>query len=106
MADSVAHILDGLAPYQGIILGVLFLAAVLFLNQVIYRRRWKSYPTRAQYLAAHPECNKADGTSCHRCGTKSLHLGVRGKGQLHRCSWCEIDLYRIDRAEDGGGYRG
>ena len=101
MADSVAHLLDGIGPYKGIILGILVLAAVLLLNQLIYRRRWKSYPSRAQYLAAHPECNKADGTTCYRCGAKSLHLGVRGRGQVHRCSWCEIDLYRIDRAEGG-----
>jgi DNA-directed RNA polymerase subunit RPC12/RpoP len=99
MVDSAAYFSDIFGPYMGIILGVLALAAVLLLNQVIFRQRWQSYPTRAQYLAAHPDCDKADGITCDRCGTTAVHLGVRGKGALYRCSWCETELFRVDRDE-------
>jgi hypothetical protein len=93
----IAHFLAALGPYTGYIVGVAGLAAVLLLNQVIFRRRWKSYPTLAQYLATHPECNKAEGVVCSHCGTVVARIGVSGRGSLHRCTWCETELYRIDR---------
>ena len=97
MVDSAVHIMDLIGPYKGIIIGISALAAVLLLNQLIYHHRWKSYPTQAQYLAAHPECNKAEGIVCNCCGRKSAQLGVSGRGHIHRCTWCETELYRIDR---------
>jgi DNA-directed RNA polymerase subunit RPC12/RpoP len=97
MADTAAHFLAPLCPYSGYIIGVAALAAVLLLNQLIYRHRWNSYPTLTQYLAAHPECNKAEGVVCDRCGTKVARVGVSGRGRIYRCTWCETELYRIDR---------
>jgi len=61
MANTAALFLGPIGPYAGYIIGVSTLAAVLFLNQLIYRHWWKSYPTLAEYLAAHPGCNKARG---------------------------------------------
>jgi hypothetical protein len=84
-------------PYQGYILGFLALAAVLLLTQLIFRRRWRSYPTRAAYLAAHPDCDTAWGVACSRCGRTALGGGVIGAGRIYRCGWCEIELYRVDR---------
>ena len=97
MADSVLDFKDILGPYTGYVVGGAGLAAVLLLNQLIYRYRWKSYPTEIQYLAAHPECKKADGAVCNRCGRKPARLGVSGRGHIYRCTWCEDELYRIDR---------
>lgn len=96
MADSVS-------PITGYIVGIGGLAAVLLINQLIYRHAWKSYPTRTQYLAAHPECDKAGGVVCHRCRRKPARLGVNGRGDLYLCTSCETELYRIDRSGDGRG---
>jgi hypothetical protein len=92
-----ASLEDVLGPYQGYVLGFLALAAVLLLNQLIFRRRWRSYPTRDEYLAAHPDCDTAGGVTCSRCGRKALGGGVIGAGRIYRCGWCEIELYRVDR---------
>lgn len=90
--------MDLIGPYKGLIIGFCALAAVLLLNLLIYRQRWKSYPTQAQYLAANPNCHKAGGITCHRCGQKPAQLGVGGRGKIYRCSWCETELFRIDAA--------
>ena len=87
-----------IGPYKGLIIGFGVLAAVLLLNLLIYRRRWQSYPTQAQYLAAHPACNQAGGITCHRCGQKAARLGVPGRGRIYRCSWCDTELYRSSAA--------
>jgi hypothetical protein len=87
------------SPYVGYIVGFSALAAVLALNQFVFRRRWKSYPTAAQYLAAHPECDKAGGIVCHQCRGRTSSLAVKDHGRLYRCAWCETELYRVD----GGG---
>ena len=86
-------------PYTGYIVAAAGFAAILLLNQWIYRRRWQSYPTLAQYLAAHPHCDAAKGVLCFRCGTKAARIGVRGRGSVFRCTSCETELYRIDRDE-------
>jgi hypothetical protein len=69
------------------------------LNQWTFRSRWKSYPTQAEYLATHPHSNRAGGVVCHDCGTTALRAGVSGRGGLYRCSWCETELFRIDRVD-------
>jgi hypothetical protein len=81
----------------GWFVGVGALAAVLLLNQWIFRRRWTSYPTAAEYLAAHPGSRKAGGIVCHRCGKTPARMGVSGRGSLYRCTGCEDELYRVDR---------
>ena len=94
MLSSIYTILD---QYGGLILGFAVLAAVLLLNQALFRRRWTSYPTREQYLAAHPECAKAGAIACHRCGQPATAAGVVGAGRIYRCAWCERELFRVDR---------
>jgi hypothetical protein len=84
------------SPWLGYIVGFGALGAVLLLNQWIFQRRWKSYPTAEQYLAAHPGCRKAGDIVCHRCNGKALSLAVRGRGRLYRCAFCEDELYRVD----------
>jgi hypothetical protein len=88
---------DPPSPWMGYIVGFGALAAVLLLNQWIFSRRWKSYPTAAEYLAAHPESRKAGDIVCYRCGNRPARMGVRGRGSLYRCTWCEDELYRVDR---------
>jgi hypothetical protein len=103
MAATATHFLALLDPYSGYIIGFGALAAVLVLNQLIFRNRWKSYPTLAQYLAAHPECNRASGVVCDRCGTKAARAGVSGRGSIYRCTWCDSELYRVDRGVEHEG---
>lgn len=92
MLDPVARLADFLDPYWGIMIGVAVLAGVLLLNQLIFRHRWKSYQTRAQYLAANPTGEDA----CNTCGQKPARLRVSGRGYIYRCTWCETELYRVD----------
>jgi hypothetical protein len=103
MVDAAVHLRELVEPYSGYIIGAGALAAILLLNQMIFRHRWKSYPTLAQYLAAHPRCNGAEGVVCDRCGTKAARAGVSGRGDVYRCSWCDVELFRIDRKVEGGG---
>jgi hypothetical protein len=95
MWKSLLAFLD---QYHGLIIGFAVLAAVLFLNQLIYRRRWTSYPTREQYLAAHPGCDTVDGIVCDTCRRKAMVGPVPSMGRIYRCGWCDTELYRIDRA--------
>ena len=101
MVDAATHFLELVEPYRGYLIGAGAFGAILLLNQVIFRRYWKSYPTLAQYLAAHPQCDKAGGVVCDSCGTKALRAGVSGRGDIYRCSWCEVELFRIDRKVGG-----
>ena len=96
MADVTASSLDFISWYGGYIFGFATLAAILFLNLLIYRHRWKSYPTLEEYLAAHPECDRVPDVLCSRCGTKAAGAGVVGRGCIYRCTWCETELYRVD----------
>lgn len=91
---------DQASLFTGYAVGIGGLAAILFLNQLIFRRRWTSYPTAAEYLSAHPGCRKAGDIVCHRCGKKPARMGVSGRGSLYRCTWCEDELFRVDRDGD------
>jgi hypothetical protein len=82
---------------MGWVIGFGALAAVLVLNQWIFRRRWTSYPTAAEYVKAHPGSRKAGEIVCHRCAGKPASLAVGDKGRLYRCAFCETELYRVDR---------
>jgi hypothetical protein len=84
--------------YHGLAIGFAVLAAVLLANQLIYRLGWTSYPTREAYLAAHPGCDAADGVVCSKCGQKASGMTVAHAGRIFRCTWCDTDLYRIDKA--------
>jgi hypothetical protein len=86
----------------GYIVGFGALAAVLLLNRWFFRRRWKSYPTATEYLAAHPGARKAGEIVCHRCDGKPMSLAVGDKGRLYRCAFCEIELYRVDCGDRPG----
>lgn len=86
------------SPLTGYIVGFGALAAVVLLNQWIFSRRWKSYPTAEQYQSAHPASRKAGEIVCHQCGGKPASLTVGGRGRLYRCAFCETELYRVDRA--------
>ena len=99
MGDSAAHLADIFSLYMGIILSIMALAALLLLNQVILGALWQFYPTRAQYLAAHPDCDGAGGITCNRCGAEATYHGVRGKGTIYRCNGCETELFRVDSDE-------
>jgi hypothetical protein len=99
MADVMAHLLATYKACSGYILSAAVFGAVLLFNQWTFRSRWKSYPTQAEYLTAHPHSNRAGGVVCHDCGTKALRAGVSGRGGLYRCSWCETELFRVDRAD-------
>lgn len=44
MWNAIAPLLEFVDRYQGLIIGFAALAAVLLLNQLIYRRGWTSYP--------------------------------------------------------------
>ncbi|HEY4031270.1 MAG TPA: hypothetical protein VGM25_13050 [Caulobacteraceae bacterium] len=80
----------------GYILGFGVLAAVLLLNRWVFRRNWRSYPTAAEYLAAHPGARNAGEIVCHTCKGKPASLGLRDKDRLYRCAFCETELYRVD----------
>ena len=97
MWKPLSPVLEFLDQYHGWIVGFAALAAVLLLNQLIYRRRWKSYPTLEQYLATHPGCRETEGVVCSRCRRKALEARVMGAGRIYRCAWCETELYRIDK---------
>ncbi|CCE11487.1 hypothetical protein BRAS3843_700001 [Bradyrhizobium sp. STM 3843] len=97
MWKPLSPVLEFLDRYHGWIVGFAALAAVLLLNQLIYRRRWKSYPTLEQYLATHPGCHEAEGVVCSRCRRKALGARVINAGRIYRCAWCETELYRIDK---------
>jgi hypothetical protein len=84
--------------WTGYIVGFGALSGVLLLNQWIFQRRWKSYPTAEQYLAAHPGSRKGGDIVCHQCKGEASSLAVRGRDRLYRCAFCETELYRVDRA--------
>src|SRR5215471_4469270 len=90
-------LLELLDQYHGWIVGFAALGTVLLFNQVIFRRSWTSYPTLDEYLAAHPACDTTEGVVCSRCGQRALGGGVIGAGRIYRCSWCDTELYRIDK---------
>jgi hypothetical protein len=83
-------------PYTGYIVGVAALVAVLLLNQLVFRHRWRSYPTREEYLSVHPDCDRTPDILCTRCGSKAASAGVLGRGWVWRCTWCETELFRDD----------
>ena len=95
--DDVQHYLESFRPYIGYIVAFAGLASILLVNQLIYKSRWKNYPTRQQYLAANPGCYRADGILCNRCDRPVLPIRVSGKGIVFRCSWCEDELFRVDK---------
>jgi len=84
--------------YHGLIIGFAVLALVLFINQLIYRRGWKSYPTREEYVAAHPGSATTAGVVCAKCRQKAAGMAVANAGRIYRCTWCETELYRVDKA--------
>ncbi|MDD1519564.1 hypothetical protein DCG74_07385 [Bradyrhizobium sp. WBAH42] len=84
--------------YHGLIIGFAALALVLLFNQFASRRRWTSYPSREDYLAAHPGCATAEGVVCATCRRKALVAPVAGRGRIYRCGWCDSELYRVDKA--------
>ncbi|WP_426411081.1 hypothetical protein [Bradyrhizobium ganzhouense] len=90
-------LVDFIDRYQGLIIGFAVLGFFLLLNQVIYRLFWTSYPSREDYLAAHPGCASADGVLCATCGQKAVSMAVRGSGRMFRCTWCDAELFRVDR---------
>ncbi|TYM00378.1 hypothetical protein FXB40_00600 [Bradyrhizobium rifense] len=95
MWNSLLALLD---QYHGLIIGFAVLALVLPANLLIYRRNWTSYPTREAYLAAHPGCDTVDGIVCAKCRQKAASMAVPHAGRLYRCTWCDTELYRVDRA--------
>src|SRR5215813_188075 len=97
MWNPFSPVLGFLEQYHGLIVGFAALAVVLLLNQLIFRHRWKSYPTLEEYLASHPACDTADGIVCSRCRQRALGGGVIGAGRIYRCSWCDTELYRVDQ---------
>ena len=99
MWHPLSPVLEFLDQYHGLIIGFAGLAAVLLLNQLIFRHRWKSYPTLDEYLAAHPGCETAAGIVCSRCGQRASGMGVMGTGRLYMCTRCETELYRVDQME-------
>jgi hypothetical protein len=98
MWEPILPLIDFIDRYQGLIIGFAMLAFVLLLNQVIYRLFWTSYPTREDYLAAHPGCAAADGVLCATCREKAASMPVRGSGRIFRCTCCDTDLFRVDSA--------
>lgn len=98
MWKPVLPLLEFWDRYHGLIIGFAALGAVLLFNQWIYRRRWKSYPSLDDYLAAHPGCRTSDGVVCNACRRKALVAPVPSRGRIYRCGWCDSELYRIDRA--------
>ena len=40
---------------------------------------------------------------CDRCGTKAARAGVSGRGSIYRCTWCDSELYRVDRGVEHEG---
>ena len=97
MWTSLSSLLEFVDRYHGYVVGFGALAAVLLINQLIFRRRWSSYPTREQYLAAYPGCATMDGVVCNACGQRAAGGGVIGAGRIYRCSWCDTELYRVDQ---------
>jgi hypothetical protein len=96
MWKPLQPLLESLDQYHGLFIGFALLGAVLLFNQLVYSRRWKSYPTLKQYLAAHPGCDTIDGVVCDICRRKALGMNVPGSGRIYRCGWCETELYRVD----------
>ncbi len=96
MWKAFTELLD---QYHGLIIGFAVLGAVVLLNQVIYRHRWKSFPTLDEYLAAHPHCGSTAGVLCNGCGRRGAGMGVIGSGRLYTCTHCETGLYRADGPE-------
>jgi hypothetical protein len=39
-----------------------------------------------------------DGVVCDKCGQKASGMAVAHAGRIYRCTWCDTDLYRIDKA--------
>ena len=97
MWKPLLPLLEFLDQYHGYIAGFAALGAVLLLNQLIFRRRWTSYPTLDEYLAAHPGCDTTEGVVCNRCRQTVSGAGVIGTGRIYRCTWCDTELYRADR---------
>jgi hypothetical protein len=60
MWKPILSLVDFVDRYHGLIIGVAALALVLLINQLICRRRWTSYPSREDDLAAHPGCATTD----------------------------------------------
>ena len=96
MWNVLSPLVQFLDQSRGYIIGFAALAAVLLVNQFIYRRYWKSYPTLEEYLAAHPGCSTTAGIVCSRCGQRAAGMGVIGAGRIYNCTRCETELYRID----------
>jgi hypothetical protein len=84
--------------YHGLVISFAVLGLVVLANLIVYRLFWTDYPTREAYLAAHPGCNTPDGVVCARCGQISAGMTVPRAGRIYRCTRCDTDLYRVDRA--------
>jgi hypothetical protein len=98
MWKPILPLVDFIDRYQGLIIGFAVLALVLLLNQVVYRLFWTSYPSREDYLAAHPGCAGTEGVLCATCRQKAASMPVQGSGRIFRCTWCDTDLFRVDNA--------
>lgn len=97
MWKPLSPLVETIDQYHGYIIGFAALAAILLLNQLIYRRSWTSYPTVDEYLRAHPGCDTMKGIVCSKCWQRASGGPVIGAGRLYRCAWCDTELYRIDR---------
>jgi hypothetical protein len=97
MWKSLSGLVELPDQYHGYVVGFAALVAVLLFNQLVYRRCWKSYPTLEEYLTAHPGCDTTGGIVCSRCRQRAAGGAVMGTGRIYRCTWCDTELYRIDR---------
>jgi hypothetical protein len=91
------HLIDWLRHYAGYLIGAALLGAVILLNHLSFRRQWSSYPTLTEYRRAHPASVTADGARCHRCGSTPFRIRVGARGEVFRCSFCELPIYRVPR---------
>ncbi len=97
MWKSLSPLMEFADQYHGFIIGLVGIAGILLLNQLIYRHWWKSYPTLEEYLAAHPNCDTASGIVCSTCRRLASGGPIIGKGRMYWCTRCETELYRVDQ---------
>ena len=62
-------------------------------------KKWKSWPTLAEYWDAHPESRTRTGTRCHHCGSTHIRFQhFTNKSHdcmlIHKCQHCQTTLYR------------
>lgn len=74
------------------------LGAFALLDQHFDSRKWRKWPTMAEYLREHPQARTADGVKCFCCDARNIstHVAVKHNPdkRLHRCDSCSTWLYR------------